>query len=396
MRLSPTAISTDLIVVEIDPLASTQLFASYLGGGGNDTSRRHRSGCERQYLRRRNYFIRGIFRLRREHSRDSSRAARTRSWPRLARALLQRFLAQPEYSGICSVANRFDEPVATSDCSEHEQSAAGNHVDLCLPGDFAQSGNCGSSLSAAGSCTLSVTFTPSAVGARTGSIQSSDSGIASPQLVSLSGMGQGAVASFLPTSVTFASTAVGSTSSHTVTLTNQGNIALSISSVQVTGRLLANEQLLRLRCQWELYFQHRLRSYCKREAVADRLIVTSNAAGSPQTIPLSGTASDFSLVSPNNSATVQAGNTATYTVNVASVGGTFGNAVTLTCGGVPTNASCSISPSSVTPGRSNTVATTVTIHTGGIFVGKQPSARTRQQPYVCHVVFRVGCFRRCC
>ena len=365
----------DLIVVEIDPLASTQLFASYLGGGGNDTP----GGIAVDASG--NIYVAGTtssadFPITQGTFQGQLTGSTNTFVDKIGAGVAPTVSLSPNILVFA--------PLQIGSTSQSQQVTVRNMSNLPLAitsisasGDFAQSGNCGSSLSAAGSCTLSVTFTPTAVGARTGSIQSSDSGIASPQLVSLSGMGQGAVASFLPTSVTFASTAVGSTSSHTVTLTNQGNIALSISSVQVTGDYsqtnnCSGSVAISGSCTFNIVF-----APTASGSRSGSLIVTSNAAGSPQTIPLSGTASDFSLVSPNNSATVQAGNTATYTVNVASVGGTFGNAVTLTCGGVPTNAACSISPNSVTPG-SNTVATTVTIHTAA---SSSAAIRpTRQQP----------------
>jgi len=56
-------------------------------------------------------------------------------------------------------------------------------------GDFSQNNNCPSSLLPHTSCTLSVTFSPSAVGTRTGSISISDNDGSSPQTVTLSGTG---------------------------------------------------------------------------------------------------------------------------------------------------------------------------------------------------------------
>lgn len=55
--------------------------------------------------------------------------------------------------------------------------------------NFAQTNNCSSSLAAGASCTISVTFRPTALGTRTGTLQIVNSDPTSPQLVSLTGNG---------------------------------------------------------------------------------------------------------------------------------------------------------------------------------------------------------------
>jgi hypothetical protein len=56
-------------------------------------------------------------------------------------------------------------------------------------GDFAQTNNCGASLAATASCTLSVTFTPTAAGSRTGALTITDNVPSSPHTVTLTGTG---------------------------------------------------------------------------------------------------------------------------------------------------------------------------------------------------------------
>ena len=56
-------------------------------------------------------------------------------------------------------------------------------------GDFARTNNCGSSVPGGGSCTITVTFTPTALGTRTGTLSVVDTGIGSPHLATLSGKG---------------------------------------------------------------------------------------------------------------------------------------------------------------------------------------------------------------
>jgi hypothetical protein len=60
---------------------------------------------------------------------------------------------------------------------------------IVATGDFAQKNNCGSTVVAGGKCKVSVTFTPTVVGTRTGSLTITDDAGSSPQIVSLSGTG---------------------------------------------------------------------------------------------------------------------------------------------------------------------------------------------------------------
>jgi phospholipase C len=57
-------------------------------------------------------------------------------------------------------------------------------------GDFAQTNNCVQGVASGASCTITVTFSPTAAGARTGSIMISDADGMSPQIVPLTGAGQ--------------------------------------------------------------------------------------------------------------------------------------------------------------------------------------------------------------
>src|ERR1019366_7730185 len=60
---------------------------------------------------------------------------------------------------------------------------------LQITGDFAQVNNCPTSLAAYSSCTIDVTFAPTASGSRNGSLTISDNAQGSPQTVNLSGVG---------------------------------------------------------------------------------------------------------------------------------------------------------------------------------------------------------------
>lgn len=62
---------------------------------------------------------------------------------------------------------------------------------ILASGDFAQSNNCGSSVGAGASCQISMTFTPTATGTRSGSVRIIDNTSEAPQAISLTGTGAG-------------------------------------------------------------------------------------------------------------------------------------------------------------------------------------------------------------
>ena len=103
--------------------------------------------------------------------------------------------------------------------------------------EFAQTNNCGASLAPAASCTVNVTFTPAAwmpLGAKTATLSVVDS--AGTQTVTLNGTSAGAAASVTPASLVFAAQTVNTVSAaQAVTVTNTGAVALSISSIWLSG-----------------------------------------------------------------------------------------------------------------------------------------------------------------
>ncbi|MFZ0662306.1 MAG: choice-of-anchor D domain-containing protein [Acidobacteriaceae bacterium] len=120
---------------------------------------------------------------------------------------------------------------------------------VSVSGDFAILANtCGTSLAAANtsgdSCTVSITFTPTASGSRTGSL--TVAGSAGTQTAQLSGIGQSAATDTLtptPLSFDFKSVAVGSTSSpQQITMTNTGDQSVQdISVSSPSGYVITND-----------------------------------------------------------------------------------------------------------------------------------------------------------
>jgi hypothetical protein len=158
---------------------------------------------------------------------------------------------------------------------------------------FAQTNNCGSGLPAGGSCTINVTFTPSAPGVQNGSLMLTDSGAGSPQSVPLSGTGVQPAVTLSPPRLIFGNQTVNMPSGNMAsTLENSGTSTLTITSINLGG---ANKNDFTEgnncpsslppggTCQINVTFTPS--STGQKSA---NVSVTDNAPGSPQSLPLSG------------------------------------------------------------------------------------------------------------
>src|SRR5208282_3469046 len=157
-------------------------------------------------------------------------------------------------------------------------------------GDFAQTNNCGISVAAGGNCIVSVTFTPSAMGARGGSLWINDDASDSPQLITLSGTAIAPAVTLSSTALTFANQVLGTTSpAQTVTLGNTGNEDLSVSSIVASGDFAQTNNCGSSmpaddNCTVSVTF-----TPTTTGARSGSITITDNAAGSPQqTVGLSG------------------------------------------------------------------------------------------------------------
>ena len=172
----------------------------------------------------------------------------------------------------------------------------------------------------------------------------------------------GAVASLSPNALTFGGQDVGSTSpAQKVTLTNSGTEFLTFTNIATTGDFAqtstcSNRLAPGYSCAVTVTF-----TPAAPGARHGTLTITDNAVGNPQQIPLSGTGAGLELaVSGASSATIAAGQTATYNLSIG--GGGFAGTATLTCSGAPTGATCSL-PASVNVSATNASMFTVTVTT---------------------------------
>jgi hypothetical protein len=170
-------------------------------------------------------------------------------------------------------------------------SVAATGIVISTTGDFAVSATtCTTMLAAKGSCTISVTFSPTVTGARTGQLSVSSSSPNSPQTAALSGTGV-VPATVTPASANYSTQAVGTTSAaKTFTLTN--NLAVALDSIVVT--MTGDFAVAATTCTTTLA----AKSTCTISVTftptvtggrTGQLSVSSSAPNSPQTAGLSGT-----------------------------------------------------------------------------------------------------------
>jgi hypothetical protein len=163
---------------------------------------------------------------------------------------------------------------------------------IVVTGPFAQTNNCGSTVNSGSSCTLTVTFKPTAIGALAGSVSVSDNAPASPQKIALNGTATAIQLS--PLSVSFGTQPVGTTSlSQTITLSNKSDAAVSITAISITG-VDANDFHQTHTCGTTVasgascFIKVTFKPLAKGARTA-AVSVSDNGGGSPQKVSLTGT-----------------------------------------------------------------------------------------------------------
>jgi len=278
----------DGLIAEIDPTAGSQLFATFLGGSGDENASAMAVDSSG------NIYVTGNtdssdFPISQGSFQQTFGGSTDAFISKIAPASAAAVSASPfslEFSG---------EPLGTTAPAQtvllrNMGSATLTIASITALSNFAETDNCSSSVPAAGSCTLSVTFTPSAVGTLTGSLTISDDAAGSPHVISLSGTGLGAVAALTPGSLTFPGKTVGSSSAaQTVTLTNPGNESLSISDIEIAGDYAQTNNCsatlaAAASCTFNVTF-----TPITTGTRSGMLTITDSAGGSPHSVALTGT-----------------------------------------------------------------------------------------------------------
>jgi hypothetical protein len=228
--------------------------------------------------------------------------------------------------------------------------------------DFSQTNTCGTGLAVGASCTITVTFKPTQTGPRTASVNITDNAAGSLQTIGLSGTGlvSGPNATPSPSSLTFATQLVGTSSSaQLVALTNYGKMALGIASIAASGdfsqtNTCGSSLAAEASCAISLIFKP-----TQRGTRTGTLSITDNAAGSPQTVSLTGTGT---LVEFNPASlrfgSVKRGDSKALTTTLSNTGNTALSISSITITGSATFPQTNTCGASVAAGASCTITAT--------------------------------------
>ncbi|HEY6444926.1 MAG TPA: choice-of-anchor D domain-containing protein [Acidobacteriaceae bacterium] len=232
-------------------------------------------------------------------------------------------------------------------------------------GDFSVVNGCGGSLQGHASCAIQVIYVPTLTGAETGVLTVEDE--LRTQTVALSGTGLAPPGvSATPATIDFGGLAAGTTSSpQTVTVTNSGGYPVSSLAVTATtGFTISSNGCpatldLGTACQVGLTF-----SPTAAGPVTGTLTISGTNLPHAMAVALTGAGQDFSIVVSGSSlAVVTSGDTATFALQLTGLSGSSGT-VALACSGLPSNATCSLNPSSLALTASGSSSATLSIVTG--------------------------------
>jgi hypothetical protein len=149
-----------------------------------------------------------------------------------------------------------------------------------------------------------------------------------------------------------------------ITLKNNGNVTLNIMSIASSGDFAETNTCgatlaATMSCSINVTF-----TPTTTGARSGAITVTDDANGSPQSLPLTGTGTDFTITAPA-SFMVPRGTSQMFNVTVTPVSG-FNQAVALTCTGAPVKTTCTLMPASVTPDGTNPINSQVTVTSMGM------------------------------
>jgi hypothetical protein len=215
------------------------------------------------------------------------------------------------------------------------------------------------SLAPAATCSISVNFAPRATGVLTGALTIADNATGSPQTVTLTGTatGSGSTVTIAPTSLTFALQALNTTSpAQSVTVTNTGTVTVNFTSFTASGDFaVANSGSCSTdggipaggSCTVTVTF-----TPTANGTRTGSLMIADSATGSPQTVGLTGSGGNSSVIisvpsGGSTMATTSPGGTAFYGLIISGAPGVTGT-VQLTCVSSSPLISCTVIPSTVT------------------------------------------------
>ena len=180
------------------------------------------------------------------------------------------------------------QPITVSNAGSAAVSISG----ITSSAEFSQTNTCGSRLAGSGSCTVSVSFAPTAIGPQKGTISIADSAPCSPQTAIVTGVGT--AVSLSASSLNFGGESVGSSSNpQTVTITNKAGSTIHLWQIAITGTdksdfsettTCGSTLAASASCSVSVRFKPNAKG-----ARSASLLFSDDGGGSPQVVTLSGT-----------------------------------------------------------------------------------------------------------
>ena len=211
---------------------------------------------------------------------------------------------------------------------------------------------CPSTLSRLANCEIPVEYDSSVPGIQNGQVAIQEDAVNSKPIVLVTGTAINPSLTSKPESLNFSNQAASMPSTaQTLTLTNTSSVEVTITSITASGPFSVSSQCVTsiaaaATCSIAVTF-----TPTTVGQQTGTLTISDNAAGSPQNIALTGSGVAALSVAAQSggstSETVNSGTSATYAL-VLAAGPGFSGTSSLACSGAPANATCTITPSSLT------------------------------------------------
>jgi hypothetical protein len=220
---------------------------------------------------------------------------------------------------------------------------------------------CAGPLAMGASCSIEVSFTPSARGAVSGAkLTLTGDGYNLPVEATLEGRGVAPVIQVSTQSIAFGAVKVGASREEPLGISNVGELPLLLSSMETTGEFSPTSACGAsvapgASCSVTMTF-----SPLHGGDRTGQLQIVHDADGSPTAISLAGVGQDFSIAAYPSSLSVPSGSVVQMSALVQFEGG-WSDPVSVTCSGMPSPGACVLAPTSVAPGGNGLVA--IELHT---------------------------------
>ncbi len=241
---------------------------------------------------------------------------------------------------------------------------------IVASGDFSQTNNCGG-LQIGGTCTINVTFKPTATGTRNGSVTITENAGDGPESITLVGSGTSAGSVTLSAqSLSFGNVLVSATVAAQNVTVNVAGSTVNIQTIAFSSPIFTQLNTCpggAVAAGGNCVITVTLKATTPGPVNAT-MTITDDAPGSPRVVQLTASASNYNLTQVSGTGqTISSGQTASFSGNVGAIQG-LNETVTLNCSGAPSQATCQVTPSSIPLTSLNqafTVAVTTTARPAG-------------------------------